>query len=428
MNLGVFAVGTGNHIAGWRHPGATKSGDDFSIYVKIAQIAERGKFDLMFLADNVQCTFEDHPGFVSRLEPFTNLSAVSALTTHIGLVGSGSTSWTEPYNLARLVGSLDHISNGRAGWNLVTTSTSVSAANFGAEPIAHDKRYEMAAEFINVVQALWDSWESEAKVVNTQTGQFIDPRKIHRLDHHGEHFSVRGPLNMSRCPQGQPVVFQAGSSSAGQAFATRYADVIFTVQINLDVAQAFYRNVKREVAGNGRNPNHCKVMPGFLPIVGASEAQAREKMNTLAGYVDEISAFRTMTDRIGHDFSNYPLDGPIPDLPISEEVQGYARMMLTPEYRKTHTLRDLYNLFAISRGYIVSSGTPEQVADTMEEWFVSEACDGFIVAPAHFPESLTDFVDGVVPLLQKRGLFRSEYSGAMLRDHLGLPIPVNRHG
>lgn len=427
MNLGVFAVGTGNHIAGWRHPGATKNSNDIATFVQIAKTAERGKFDLMFLADNVQCTFDDHPGFVSRLEPFTTLSAVGALTSHIGLVGSGSSSWTEPYNLARLVGSLDHISNGRAGWNLVTTSTPVSAANFGAEPIPHDKRYEIATEFIEVVKGLWDSWEPDAKLANVATGQFIDTDKIHQIDFKGEHFTVRGPLNMSRCPQGQPVIFQAGSSTSGQAFATKYADAVFTVQIILDVAQDFYREVKQGVADNGRDPNHCKVMPGFLPIVGSTEKEAREKLNTLAGYVDESAAFRTMTDRIGHDFSQYPLDGPIPELPMSEEVQGYARMMLTAEYRKNHTLRDLYNLFAISRGYIVSCGTPEQVADTMEEWFLTEGCDGFIIAPAHFPESLDDFVDAVVPVLQQRGLHRRDYSGSMLRDHLGLPEPVNRY-
>ena len=316
---------------------------------------------------------------------------------------------------------------GRAGWNLVTTSTPVSAANFGAEPIPHDKRYEIAAEFIEVVKGLWDSWEPDAKLANIETGQYIDPDKIHELGHRGEHYSVRGPLNMSRCPQGQPVIFQAGSSSAGQAFATRFADAVFTVQINREVTQAFYAGVKQGVAENGRDPRHCKILPGFLPVVGTTEEEARDKLDKLVSYADDTSALRTMADRMGHDFSSYPLDGPIPDLPFPEEVQGYARMMLTEEYRKTHTLRDLYNLFAISRGYIVACGTAQQVADIMEEWFSTEACDGFIVAPAHFPQALDDFVDAVVPVLQERGSFRREYSGTTLRDHLGLPVPEYRH-
>lgn len=427
MNLGVFAVGNGNHVAGWRHPGATRNGDDIKSYVDIAQRAERARMDLVFLADNVRCDLDDHPGFVSRTEPFTTLAAVGVLTRYIGLVASGSTSYTAPYNLARLVGSLDHISGGRAGWNLVTTNTPHAAENFGAALVGHDERYKIAAEYIEVVKGLWDSWEPDAKTIDVESGEFLDPDKVHVLGHRGEHFSVRGPLNLSRCPQGQPVIFQAGSSSAGQAFAARYADVVLGVQVDVEQARRFYTSLKRDVAASGRNPDHCKILPGFLPVVGDTEDDARAKLDTLAGYVDETIGYRTMTDRIGHDLSQYPLDGPIPDLPLSAEVQGYARMMLTPEYRAKHTLRDLYNNFAVSRGYLISCGTAEQIADTMEAWFTGGACDGFIVAPAHFPEALDDFTRGVLPLLQARGLFRMEYSGATLRDHLGLPVPANRH-
>lgn len=427
MHLGVFAVGNGNHVAGWRHPGAAKSGDDIGNYVDIAQRAEAAAMDLVFLADNVRCDLGDHPGFVSRTEPFTTLSAVAMCTRRIGLVASGSTSYTEPYNLARLVGSLDHISGGRAGWNLVTTNTPLSAENFGVEPVAHDERYEVASEYIEVVKGLWDGWEPDAIVIDVASGRFLDPEKVHELGHRGKHFSVRGPLNMSRCPQGQPVIFQAGSSRAGQAFAARHADVVLAVQIDRERAQAFYASLKREVAAGGRDPDHCKVLPGFLPVVGGTEAEAKAKLATLARYVDESVGFRTMTDRIGYDFSQYPLDGPIPELPLSAEVQGYARMMLTPEYRARHTLRDLYDNFAVSRGYLISCGTPEQIADTMETWFSGGACDGFIVAPAHFPEALDDFTAGVLPVLRARGCFRTEYRGPTLRDHLGLPVPVNRH-
>ena len=427
MNLGVFAVGNGNHVAGWRHPGAAKSGDDIGNYVDIAQRAEAAAMDLVFFADNVRCDLDDHPGFVSRTEPFTTLSAVAMCTRRIGLVASGSTSYTEPYNLARLVGSLDHISSGRAGWNLVTTNTPLSAENFGVEPITHDERYEVASEYIEVVKGLWDGWEPDAKVMDVESGRFFDPDKVHDLGHRGKHFSVRGPLNMSRCPQGQPVIFQAGSSRAGQAFAARHADVVLAVQVDRARARAFYASLKRDVAAGGRDPGHCKILPGFLPVVGGTETEAKAKLTTLASYVDESVGFRTMTDRIGHDFSQYPLDGPIPDLPLSAEVQGYARMMLTPEYRAKHTLRDLYNNFAVSRGYLISCGTPEQIADTMEAWFAGGACDGFVVAPAHFPEALDDFTRNVLPVLRARGLFRTEYRGSTLRDHLGLPVPVNRH-
>ncbi len=427
MNLGVFAVGAGNHVGGWRHPGATQHGEDIAAYIELARTAESAKFDLMFMADNVQCSTSDHPGFMSRLEPFTCMSAVAAMTAHIGLVGSGSTSWAEPYNLARLVGSLDHISGGRAGWNLVTTNTPMSAENFGGQLLDHDLRYEIAAEYVEVVKGLWDSWEPDAKCLDAESGQYVVPGKVHTLNHAGAHFRVRGPLNLSRCPQGQPVIFQAGSSQTGQAFAARYADVVLTVQLDLDVAIEFREQIKRLACTHGRDPSAVKVMPGLLPVVGSTEEEAHRKLDQLGRYVDENSALQTMTDRIGHDFSSYDLDGPIPDLPLPDQVQGYARMMLTEEYRARYRLRDLYNLFAVSRGYKVVCGAPGQVADELAAWFQAGACDGFVLTPAHFPEALEDFVDGVVPLLRERGLFRTDYAGTTLRSHLGLPSVTNRY-
>ena len=427
MKLGVFAVGTGNHVAGWRHPGATQHGESVSTFIEIGQMAESAKLDFMFLADNLQCAPGDHPGFISRLEPFTTLSAVAATTKSIGLVASGSTSWSAPYNLARLVGSLDHISGGRAGWNLVTTNTPRTALNFGGKMEEHDKRYEIAEEFITVVRGLWDSWEPDAKVLNTLTGEYLDQGKIHPLNHEGQYFSVAGPLNMARCPQGHPIVFQAGSSAAGQTFAAKHADVVLTVQLNIEIAKSFYSDVKKEVSLVGRNPCDCKIMPGLLPVVGSTEKEAQEKLVQLASYIEPDSAYRTMADRIGHDFSSYVLDGPIPDVPLSKEVQGYARMMLSEEYRATHTLRDLYNQFAVSRGYLVMTGTPVQIADEMQRWVDYDACDGFIVAPAHFPKAMSDFVDHVVPVLQKRGAFRKDYGGPHLRDHLGIPVRDNSY-
>ena len=427
MHLGVFAVGTGNHIAGWRHPGATTSSDDFSAFAAIAKTAEHAKLDMVFVADGVTCSTDDHPGFMAQLEPFTTLSALSVLTTHIGLIGTATTTFSEPYNLARLLSSLDHISNGRAGWNIVTSSSPKSEVNFGREAIDHNRRYEMAAEFVEVVKGLWDSWETDAMTANVATGQFVDPSKVHRLNHRGEFYDVEGPLNSSRCPQGQPVIVQAGSSSSGQAFAAKYAEVLFTVQQDVGVAREFYAGVKKRVADNDRQPNHCKILPGFLPVIGRTEEEAQAKLAVLASYVDERSALKTMSDRIGHDLSPYPLDGPIPDLPQTTQIEGYRRMMLTADFRSKHTLRDLYNVFAVSRGYYIACGTPEQVADTMEAWFKTQACDGFIVVPAHFPEALDDFVDLVVPVLQERGLFRREYTGSTLREHFGLPEPRNRY-
>ena len=427
MHLGLFAVGTGNHIAGWRHPGAYKRASELSAFVEMAQTAERGKLDMFFLADGLKCSTDAHPGFMIQLEPLSTLAAISMVTSHIGLVATASTTFSAPYNLARTFASLDHISGGRAGWNIVTSSDPESGKNFGLDEIEHDRRYEIADEFVEVMTGLWDSWESDAVIADVETGQYVAPEKVHYLNHEGEHFKVRGPLNSARCPQGQPVLVQAGSSKTGQAFAAKYAEVLFTVQQDLEVASNFYAEVKQGVKEGGRDPDHCKVMPGLTPVVGRTEREAKEKLNQLASYVDERSAMETLSARMGHEMSQYPLDGPVPELPAEGNVQGYSRMILTEAYRENSTLRDLYNLFAVSRGYLIVCGTPAQVADSMEAWFTAPACDGFNLTPAHFPESLDDFVDLVVPELQQRGLFRTEYTGQTLRGHFGLPVPKNRH-
>ena len=365
---------------------------------------------------------------MNQLEPLSALSALSMVTTHIGLVATASTSFCEPYNLARTLSTLDHISGGRAGWNIVTTSDPESGKNFGRVEIEHDRRYEIAAEFVEVMKGLWDSWESDAIIADVESGQYVVPEKVHYLDHVGKHFSVRGPLNAARCPQGRPVLIQVGSSKTGQEFATQHAEVVFTVQQDIEVASEFYQEVKQRGEEHGRNPDHCKVLPGLLTVVAPTEQEAKAKLDRLASYVDESSAMETMSGRIGHDMSQYPLDGPVPELPHPKNAQGYSRMILTKAYRDNSTLRDLYNLFAVSRGYLIVCGSPAQVADTMQEWFEAPACDGFNLTPAHVPESLDDFVDLVVPELQQRGLFRTEYSGRTLRDHFGLPVPKNRYG
>jgi FMN-dependent oxidoreductase (nitrilotriacetate monooxygenase family) len=427
MHLGVFAVGTGNHIAGWRHPGSGASSEDFPLLQSIADAAERAKFDFIFFADNVACMLDDHPGFMLRLEPTTLLAALSVRTSRLGLVGTASTTYSAPYNVARAFATIDHISGGRAGWNVVTSSSIEAAANFGMEnTIAHDVRYEMASEFVEVVQGLWDSWERDARVINRETGQYFDRSKVHALDHKGRFYSIKGPLNSSRSPQGQPVIVQAGSSSSGQQFAARFAEVMFTVQHDLAEAQKFYQDMKAAVARCGRSPHQYKIMPGLFPIVGRTDEEARGKLADLMEYVDSTSALKTMSERYGHDMSQYPLDGPVPDLPLSDRVQSYAKVLIAKARRENYTLRDLYNNMAVARGYIVACGSAKSVADMMEQWFLRGAADGFVITPAHFPQAFDEFIGLVVPELQRRGHFRTNYEGTTLRSHLDLTEPTNR--
>jgi FMN-dependent oxidoreductase (nitrilotriacetate monooxygenase family) len=427
MHLGVFAIGTGNHIAGWRYEGAGTSSEDFEILAAIASSAERAKLDFLFVADNLACLVKDHPGLVARLEPLTLLAALGARTSHLGLVATASTTYSEPYNLARAFASIDHISGGRSGWNVVTTSTQEAAANFSrATTVSHDRRYEIAAEFVDVVQGLWDTWEAGARVADRSSGRYLDEQKIHSLNHKGEFFTVAGPLNASRSPQGQPVIVQAGSSSSGQHFAARFAEVMFTVQHDIEEARKFYAGVKSQVLAAGRSADHCKIMPGVFPVVARTDEEAWAKLADLMKYVDSTSAMRTMSERFGHDMSQYPLDGPIPELPPSDRVQSYAKVLIAMGRRKNLKLRDLYNNMAVARGYIVACGSPTTVADMLQEWFETRAADGFIITPAYFPAAFDAFNALVVPELQRRGLFRAEYQGATLRDHLGLPAPANR--
>ena len=428
MHLGVYAAGTGNHVAGWRCPGASKSGEDFAAFRQIAESAERGRLDFVFVGDNLACVPGEHPGMVARLEPFTLLSALAALTRRVGLVGTASTTYSQPYSLARRFASLDHISGGRGGWNVVTTSSPESAANFGLEAHAtHDLRYRMADEFAQAVKGLWDSWESGARIADPETGVYVDPDRIHPLDHKGEFYSVRGPLNHSRSPQGRPVIVQAGSSESGQVFAARHAEVLFSVQQDMEAARAFRSGIVSKANAQGRDARYMKVLPGLMPVLGGTEREARDKLDELGRFVDDAAAMHLMSDRLGHDMSRYPLDGPVPELPRSEHIQGYSDVHIARARRAGHTLRDLYNLFAAARGHAVACGAPQQIADMMEEWFRSRACDGFVLLPAYFPAGLDEFVDEVVPILRARGLFRTEYEGSTLRSHLDLPVPDNRY-
>jgi N-acetyl-S-(2-succino)cysteine monooxygenase len=426
MHLGVFVLGTGNHSAGWRYEGAFTTGCSLSVMQSIAATAERGKFDLFFISDSVVMDPGDHPSFLNRFEPLTLLAAISMVTRHIGLGATVSTSFSEPFNVARSFASLDHISRGRAAWNVVTSTHDKAAFNFGKERLnEHDLRYEIASEFVDVVRGLWDTWDDGAIVADKATGAFLDKAKVRVLDHQGRFFKVKGPLNIERCPQGHPVIIQAGGSSPGQELSARCADLVFSV-VNGDPAsaKAAYDGLKSRLIKHGRSPADLPILPGVMPIIGRTDEEAKEQLARLQGWLTATNAMALVSQRIGHDISGYPLDGPIPDFPAkTERGQAFSNTLLEMARREKMTLRDLYNITAAARGHWVICGTPKRIADTFEEWFTAGRVDGFVVMPAYFPGAFDDFVDLVVPELQRRGLFRRDYAGATLRDHLGLARP-----
>jgi FMN-dependent oxidoreductase (nitrilotriacetate monooxygenase family) len=429
MHLGVFVLGTGDHSAGWRYEGAYTSGCSMPVMQSIASIAERGKFDLFFVSDGLAMEVNDHPSFVNRFEPLTLLSALSMVTKHIGLGATVSTSFSEPYNVARAFASLDHISGGRAGWNVVTSANNAAALNFSRERLnEHDLRYEIAGEFVDVVRGLWDCWDDGAIVADRSTGAFLDAGKVRPLNHKGRFFQVKGPLNIERPPQGHPIIIQAGGSPPGQELSARSADVVFSV-VNGDTvsAKAAYDSLKQRVVKHGRRPEHVAILPGVMPIIGETDAQAKEQLDRLQSWLTPTNALALVSSRVGYDISGYPLDGPIPDFPDkTDRGQAFSRALLDMARREKMTLRDLYNITAAARGHWVVCGTPKRIADVFEEWFTAERADGFVVMPAYFPGAFDDFVDKVVPELQRRGLYRSDYTGPTLRDHLGLERPASR--
>ena len=427
MHLGVFVLGTGNHIAGWRYEGAATSHMQLPVIQEIAKIAERGKFDLLFISDAMVMDPTDHPSFMCRFEPTTLISVLSASTSHIGLGATVSTSFSEPFNVARIFGSIDHISGGRAAWNVVTSSNPAAALNFNRdEHLEHELRYQRANEFVDVVRGLWDCWDDHAIVADKATGRYIDTHKVRTLDHKGQFFQVRGPLNMSRCPQGHPIIIQAGGSPSGLELAARTADVVFSVVQDLQAAQAAYADLKGRMARYGRSPHEVAILPGVMPILGASDAEAREKLSKLQAWLTPTNAATLVASRIGYDVSGHSLDGPVPPPPATEGSRTFSHVLYETARRERMTLRDLYNLTAAARGHWVVCGTPVSIADTLMEWFVGEAADGFNILPPYFPGAFDDFVDQVVPELQRRGLFRHDYQGTTLRDHLGLARQSDR--
>ncbi|TDF95429.1 LLM class flavin-dependent oxidoreductase [Paenibacillus piri] len=432
MHLGAFLFGVGHHVSAWRYPDTEAAGIlDPSFYERFAQTAERGKFDMLFLADSLALLGRSPAHTVSvRPEPITLLSYLAGVTSRIGLAATVSTTYHEPYNLAREFATLDHLSGGRAAWNVVTSSRNEEAANFSQERHPeHAVRYARAKEFIKAAAALWDSWEDDAIIADRASGQFAHPDKVHRIDHQGSFFKIRGPLNAPRPPQGRPVIIQAGASEAGRLLAAETAEVVFTAWQTIEEAQLFYGNVKSLLARFGRTPDQLKIMPGIFPVIGTSEAEAREKEQALQQLVLPEVGLSMLSGSLNVDLSGYPLDGPLPELPELEAVNGgKSRFQLVADMARRDglTIRQLIYRVTGARGHRTIHGTPVQIADQLEAWFTQAACDGFNIMPPYLPGGLDEFVDQVIPELQNRGLFRTEYNGTTLREHLGLHRPTSR--
>ncbi|MFF2017435.1 LLM class flavin-dependent oxidoreductase [Paenibacillus sp. NPDC058177] len=429
LKLGALLHGVGGSTSTWRHPDAKPDASvNFELYKSWVQKAEEGKLDLIFIADGLYINEKSIPHFLNRFEPLTILSALAAVSTNIGLVGTLSTSYSEPFTVARQFGSLDVISGGRAGWNVVTSPLEGSALNYGKkEHPDHSKRYRIATEYLEVTRGLWDSWEDDAFVRDKESGVFFDPEKVHTLNHEGEFFSVKGPLNIARSKQGQPVIFQAGSSEVGRNYASQEADAVFTGHDTIESAQEFYRDVKARVAASGRNPDEVLIFPGIGPIIGDTEEEAERKYQEVAGLVTIENALNYLGRFFEHhDFSQYPLDEPFPELGDlgRNSFQSGTDKIKKDAKEQGLTLRQVALQSATPRTSFI--GTPEQVANQIQTWFESEAADGFMIAES-VPGGLEQFVERVVPILQERGLFRTEYESDTLRGNLGLPVPENRY-
>jgi FMN-dependent oxidoreductase (nitrilotriacetate monooxygenase family) len=433
LKLGAFLMATGHHVAAWRHPQAeANAGLDFKHYARIVQTAERAKFDMMFLADSAAVWERGDEALartsVVHFEPITLLSALSAVTERIGLVATVSTTYTEPYHLARAFASLDHLSGGRAGWNLVTSANQAEALNFNRDAhVEHPLRYERAREFMRVATGLWDSWDDDAFRRDKKSGLFFTPGKVHVLGHKGKHFSVKGPLNVARPPQGYPVLVQAGSSEDGQDLAAETAEVVFTAQQTLAHAQSFYASLKGRLAKYGRSSEQLKIMPGIFPVVAKTHRLAEQKFAELQDLIDERVGLALLSSMSGPlDLSKYPVDGPLPELPETNGGKSRQALLIDKARREGLTIRQLYQSIAGARGHKQLVGTPESIVDELEQWFVQEGADGFNIMPPHLPGGLDDFVELVIPELRRRGLFRSEYEGRTLRENLGLARPANQ--
>ncbi len=429
LTLNLFVYPGGHHEAAWRHPASEPERiTDITYYQDLARKAEAAKFDALFFADGP--SLADNIRYASRfrLEPLTTIAALAAVTEKIGFIATASTTYYEPYNLARLFASVDHISRGRAGWNIVTTGAAQAAQNFGLDhhPV-HADRYAQAHEFVDVVTKLWDSWEDDAVVADKESGVFADTGRIHEINHIGKRFRVRGPLNLPRSPQGRPVYVQAGSSQDGRQFAASHAEAIFTAHQRFEDAAAFYGDIKARTKAQGRNPAHVKVLPGISPFIGSTEKEAQalhEEFNALTQPAYSIEMLKRLTDL---DLTGYDLDGPFPvhliDTSGERGASSRFHVVLGIIERENPTIRQLLHRLAGARGHWVIAGTPEKIADEIQLWFENGAADGFNVMPPWLTGGFDAFVEHVVPILRRRGLFRSEYTGSTLREHFGLPRP-----
>lgn len=433
MVLATFIHNSGAHPGGWRYPGAAPfNPHDLGQFANLAKVAERGKLHCFFSGD--QQGFPHVAGreafastdYAGKLEPTTLIAALAALTRDIGLIATVTTTYNEPYAVARRFASLDHLSGGRAGWNVVTSAGDSEARNFGREAnMDHEDRYARAEEFVDVVKALWDSWEDGSHLRDRANARYIDTNKVHQLNHQGRYFKVAGPLNVGRPPQGHPIIVQAGGSEPGRALAARTADLIFTAQSSLAKAKDFYADMKKRAAAFGRDPDQLFVIPSVQLMVRSTEAEARRAEEELLSLITPALALSTLSLQIGYDLSGFPQDGPLPEIPLTNGGQWVQQQIIAMARKENLTIAQLARRVVVSRASFAMAGTPEQVADMCESWFRERGADGLSLAPNYLPGALEDFVDQVVPILQKRGVFRSDYEGATLRENLGLPRPQN---
>ncbi len=432
LRLGAFMRPVSIHTAAWRYPGAWPDANfNFQHLKRFAQTLERGRFDAFFMADHLAVLNMPMQGLkrsatVTSFDPLTLLPALAVVTEHLGLIATASTTYNDPYHIARKFASLNHISSGRAGWNVVTSGNPHEAMNFGLEEhVEHETRYRRAREFFDVVTGLWDSWADDAFIRDVEAGVYFDPERLHILNHEGEFLKVRGPLNIARPVQGWPVIVQAGASEAGRQLAAETAEVIFAAGGNIANARAFYADVKGRMEKLGRPRDHLKVLPGAFVVVGETADEALEKRARLDSLVHYDSAVASLSIALGHDASGFDPDGPLPEIPESNASQSGRERAIELAQREHLTVRQLAQRIGGYSG-LAFVGTPTMIADQMEEWLLIEASDGFNVMFPYLPGGLDDFVDRVVPELQRRGLFRREYEGTTLRENLGLPRPENR--
>jgi FMN-dependent oxidoreductase (nitrilotriacetate monooxygenase family) len=422
LRLGLFVQPLGHHISGWRLTQRLGSPTDIDWLIAIAKKAEEGMFDMFFVGDALATNVHRLPSTMARLEPLTLLAALAVNTRHIGLAATASTTFSDPFTLARSFSSLDHISHGRAAWNVVTSFSTDVARNFSRDDMPdHAERYAKAHEFLQVAFKLWEGWQQGAVLANSESGQYFVDDKINAINHQGEHYQVQGPLNISRSPQGRPVIIEAGSSSDGQQLAAATAEVVFTAAASLQEAQTFYQRQKQQVKDAGRDAQQLLILPGVMPIVGRTREEAQETWKQLNLLVDIDNGIKQLSARFGMDLSQYPLDGPVPSAPIGEGGQSRVKLLTDLAERENLSLRELAAIAAGSRGHRVVVGNATDIADDFQQWLEQGAADGFNIMPAIIPEQLELFIELVIPELRKRGLFRERYEYATLRENLGLP-------